>query len=83
MKWPGKASERGSPQLVQQRRRLFEIGGIEALGEPAVDRGEEITCFGAAALFTQRRARLVAARNSQSLASCSSAMLSCISSDLT
>jgi hypothetical protein len=27
-----------SPQLVEQRLRLFQIGGVEALGEPAIDR---------------------------------------------
>ena len=30
-----------SRQLVQQRLRLFQISGIEPLGEPAVDWGEE------------------------------------------
>ncbi len=29
-----------SPQLVQQRLRLFQIGRVEPLGEPAVDGGE-------------------------------------------
>jgi hypothetical protein len=29
-----------SRQLVQQCLGLFQIGGIEALGEPPVDRGE-------------------------------------------
>jgi hypothetical protein len=27
-------------QRLQQRLRLLEVGGVEALGEPAVDRGE-------------------------------------------
>ena len=40
----------GSSQLVEQRLRLFQIGGVEAFGEPAVDRREEIAGFGAAAL---------------------------------
>ena len=35
-------------ELVQQDLGLLQVGGVEALGEPAVDRGEEITgliCF--------------------------------------
>ena len=38
-------------QFVEQRLRLFQIGGVEALGEPAVDRGEEVAGFGAPALL--------------------------------
>ena len=37
-------------QLVEQRLCLFEIGGGEALGEPAVDRGEQVARGGAATL---------------------------------
>src|SRR6516162_4302801 len=37
-------------EFVEQRLGRFEIGCIEALGEPAVDRREEIMGFGAAAL---------------------------------
>jgi hypothetical protein len=37
-------------QLVEQRFCLFEIGGGEALGEPAVDRGKQVAGCGAAAL---------------------------------
>jgi hypothetical protein len=40
-----------SRQLFEQRPRLFEIGGIEALGEPAVDRSEQIARLGPPALF--------------------------------
>src|SRR5580700_1913139 len=40
-----------SRQFGEQRLRLFQIGGIEALGEPAVDRGKEIAGFGAPALL--------------------------------
>src|SRR6516162_2300425 len=40
-----------SPQLVQQRLRLLQIGSVEAFGEPAVDRSEEVAGFGAAALI--------------------------------
>ena len=38
-----------SRQFVEQRLRLFQIGGIEPLGEPAVNRREEIAGFGAPA----------------------------------
>jgi hypothetical protein len=37
-----------SLQLVEQCFCLFEIGGGEALGEPAVDRGEQVAGGGAA-----------------------------------
>src|SRR6266446_3716930 len=33
----------GSRQLVEQRLRLFQIGGIEPFGKPAVDRSEDVT----------------------------------------
>src|SRR5215469_12361442 len=32
----------GSPQLVQQCLRFFQIGRVKTLSEPAVDRSEEI-----------------------------------------
>ena len=32
-----------SAELVQKRLRLFEICGVKAFGEPAVDRPEEFT----------------------------------------
>ena len=35
---------------VEQRLRLLEVGRVEALGEPAVDRGEQVAGFGMAAL---------------------------------
>src|SRR6516164_2190909 len=35
---------------VEQRPRLPEIGRVEAFGEPAVDRREDVAGFGAAAL---------------------------------
>jgi hypothetical protein len=62
-------------QFVEQRLRLFEIGRIEPFGEPAADQREKVAGFGVAAWSRRSRARLTAARNSQSLASCSSAML--------
>jgi hypothetical protein len=37
---------RSSRQLVEQRLCLFQIGGIKALGEPAVNRREQIAGFG-------------------------------------
>ena len=40
----------GSGQLVEQPLRFFQIGGVEPLGEPAVDRREEVGGFGTAAL---------------------------------
>src|SRR5258708_5917514 len=42
----------GSRQFVEKRLRFFEIGGAEARGEPAVDWGEEVAGFCAAALIT-------------------------------
>src|SRR5215813_11353040 len=44
----------GSPQLVQQSLRLFQIGCVEALSEPAVDRSEEVAGFGAAAVVAEQ-----------------------------
>ena len=38
-----------SGQLVEQRFGVFEVGGIEALGEPAVDRREQVPRGGASA----------------------------------
>jgi hypothetical protein len=37
-------------QLIEQRLCFVEIGGVEALGEPAVDRREKVAGFGVAAL---------------------------------
>ena len=39
-------------ELVQQRLCVFEVGRIKALGEPAVDRREDIAGLGLAALVT-------------------------------
>jgi len=63
----------------EQRFRFLEIGCIETLGEPAVDRGEKVKSFGAAALVaaqpgeTDRRAQfpklgLLLPSNAQSFA---------------
>ena len=62
-------------QFVEQRLCLFEIGRVEAFGEPAIDRGEEVAGFGGRSWSRRSRARLAAARNTQSLAPCSAAML--------
>jgi len=43
------ACECFSSQFIEQRLRLFQIGGIEAFGEPAIDLGEEIAGLVAAA----------------------------------
>jgi hypothetical protein len=44
IKWR-RLRERGLPQLVQQRLRLFQIRGVEAFGEPAIDRREKCVRF--------------------------------------
>src|SRR5215217_3723251 len=38
-------------ELFQQCLRLLEIGGVKALGEPAIDRREEFVGFGTPALL--------------------------------
>src|SRR5262249_34010428 len=40
----------GSRQLVEQRLCFFQIGGVEALGEPAIHRGEQVAGFSTTAL---------------------------------
>ena len=40
-----------SRQLIEQPRRFFQIGSIEALGEPAIDRCQQITCLRPPALL--------------------------------
>jgi hypothetical protein len=39
-------------QLIEQNLRVLQISGVEALGEPTVDRSEEVARFGAFALIT-------------------------------
>src|SRR5262249_34242406 len=39
----------GAPELVEQRLCVFEVGGVEAFGEPVEDRREEVAGFGGAA----------------------------------
>ena len=43
-----------SPKFLQQRLGLLEVGGIKALGEPAVDRREQgVRCHALALLLPQ------------------------------
>jgi hypothetical protein len=46
-----------SSPFVKQRLRLLEVGGVKALGEPAVDRGEELARFAALALLLPQAAQ--------------------------
>ena len=43
---PGTAGALLSAQLVEQRSCVVEVGGVKAVGEPAVDFGEHRTRFG-------------------------------------
>jgi hypothetical protein len=54
----------GSGELGQESLGLFQIGGIEALGEPAVDGREQISCRGPTDLFAPEPREGVAARSS-------------------
>ena len=40
----------GSCQLVEQRLGVLQVGGVEALGEPAVDRREQVVSLSTSAL---------------------------------
>src|SRR5215469_14929912 len=42
----------GSPQLLQQRLCLFQIGRVETFREPAIDGREKLAGFGSPALVT-------------------------------
>src|SRR6516162_5546903 len=44
------AATGGGRQLVEQRLRLLEIRRVETLGEPAIDRSEDVMGFAATAL---------------------------------
>ena len=46
-----------SPQLLQQRLGLLEVSGVKALGEPAVDRGQQLVGLGALALVLPQAAQ--------------------------
>src|SRR5580765_6307605 len=43
-----------SPQRVEQRFRLDEVPRAEALGEPGVERGQELARFGGAAPIAEQ-----------------------------
>ena len=45
---------RSNAQLVEQRPGVFQVGGVEALGEPAVDLGERRARLVATALLRQQ-----------------------------
>src|SRR4051794_36873131 len=47
---PGAASPAGSPQLGEQSLGVLEVGRVEALGEPGVDRCEDVERLAAPAL---------------------------------
>src|SRR6516165_9900170 len=53
-----------SCQLGEEFRSFSQVGGVEALGEPAADRREQLAGLGEAALITAQPARSVAARSS-------------------
>ena len=55
------------PKFVEQRLGVLQIGGVEALGEPAVDFGEHRARFVATTLVASSRARLIVARSSHAL----------------
>src|SRR6516164_2040721 len=44
------AATTGSLQFVEQHPRFFQVGGVEAFGERAVDGGEQLVRFGVSAL---------------------------------
>jgi hypothetical protein len=48
---------KGSGELFQNSLRLSEVGGIETLGEPAVDGRQKIARFGPPALFAPQTGR--------------------------
>src|SRR6266850_5387878 len=48
--WPGVVAVRSGERL-QQGLRLLQVGSIEPLGEPAIDRRQQVACLGALALL--------------------------------
>ena len=54
----------GSRQLIEQRLCFFQIGGVEALGEPAVEGREQVARLAPPALLAPEPGEAVAARNS-------------------
>ena len=63
-----------SAEFVEQHLGILQVGGVEPLGEPAVDRPQEILGLRTPALLHQQCARLVAALRDQPRACCSRAM---------
>jgi len=49
-----------SRQLIQQRLRFLQIGGVEPLGEPAVDGGEEVAGLGGLTLGVPQAGEAIA-----------------------
>jgi DNA-binding NarL/FixJ family response regulator len=52
MRFEGQQLSRLRIERVEQSLRLFEVGRVEAFGEPTMDRRENIACFGSLALVT-------------------------------
>ena len=50
----GAVTQARSAELVEQSPRLFQIGSIEAFGEPAVDRCQQIAGFGLPTVLAQQ-----------------------------
>ena len=67
-------SRRLPTQFVEQRFRLFEIGGVEPFGEPAVDLPEKLAGFGGATLVAPQARKARGGAQFPGLASCSRAM---------
>src|SRR5580704_7120838 len=48
---PDRGQAGGSRQLVEQGLGFFQVGGVETLGEPAVDGREQLACLAPPALL--------------------------------
>src|SRR5262245_34246148 len=46
-----------SRQFIEQRLSVLQVGGVEALGEPAEDRGQQLVCVGAPTLLLPQPAQ--------------------------
>ena len=47
-----------SRQLIEQRLRLLQVGGVESFGKPATDWGDEVAGFGAPTLLASQPAEV-------------------------
>jgi hypothetical protein len=65
----------GSPQLVEQPLRFFQIGGVEAFGEPTIDRRDQLAGFGAVTLVVAQPGTAHRGPQFPEVGPCSSAML--------